>query len=167
MDLVSLIDKFNCDDKCREALEDIRWPGGAQCTRCSSREVLDLPKHNRWECKLCSYQFSVTAGTIMHDSHLPLRKWFLAIYLMCESKKGISALQMKRTLGVAYKTAWYLCHRIREAMGNDPLEGPTLIGVVEVDETYVGGKVKCKGRRYKGNKAIIAGSHPARRAGAA
>ena len=58
---------------------------------------------------------------------------------MCESKKGISALQMKRTLGVAYKTAWYLCHRIREAMGNDPLEGPTLVGVVEVDETYVGG----------------------------
>ena len=128
------------------------------CTRCGSHELLDLPKHNRWECKSCSYQFSVTAGTIMHDSHLPLRKWFLAIYLMCESKKGISANQMKRTLGVAYKTAWYLCHRIREAMGNDPLEGPTLVGVVEVDETYVGGKVKGRGRGYEGNKAIIAGA---------
>ena len=80
----------------------------------------------------------------MHDSHLPLRKWFLAIYLMCESKECISAKQMQRTLGIAYKTAWYLCHRIREAMGNDPLDGPALVGVVEVDETYVGGKVKGK-----------------------
>ena len=94
----------------------------------------------------------------MHDSHLPLRKWFLAIYLMCESKKGISANQIMRTLGVAYRTAWYLCHRIREAMGNDPLTGPTLVGVVEVDETYVGGKRKGKGRGYKGNKTIVAGA---------
>ena len=98
------------------------------------------------------------SGTIMHDSHLPLRKWFLAIYLMCESKKGMSAHQLHRTLGIAYRTAWYLCHRIREAMGNDPLEGPTLVGVVEVDETLVGGKVKGKGRRYTGNKTIIAGA---------
>ena len=94
----------------------------------------------------------------MHDTHLPLRKWFLAIYLMCESKKGISARQMGRTLGVAFRTAWYLCHRIREAMGNDPLSGPTLVGVVEVDETLVGGKVKGKGRRYTGNKTIVAGA---------
>ena len=78
----------------------------------------------------------------MHDSHLPLRKWFVAIYLMCESKKGISALQLKRTLGVAYRTAWYLNHRIREAMANDPFEGPTLLGVVEIDETLVGGRAK-------------------------
>ena len=75
----------------------------------------------------------------MHDSHLPLRKWFAAIYLMCESKKGMSANQLHRTLGVSYKTAWYLCHRIRKAMGNDPFEGPTLFGIVEVDETLVGG----------------------------
>ena len=94
----------------------------------------------------------------MHDSHLPLRKWFLAIYLMCESKKGISALQMKRTLGTTYRTAWHLCHRIREAMGNEPFEGPTLLGVVEVDETLVGGKAKGKGRAYKGNKVWVAGA---------
>jgi transposase-like protein len=94
----------------------------------------------------------------MHDSHLPLRKWFLAIYLMCESKKGISALQLQRTLGVAYRSAWYLCHRIRKAMGNDPFEGPTLLGVVEVDETLVGGRTKNKGRAYKGNKTWIAGA---------
>ena len=158
MNLVSLIDKFNCDDICREALEELRWPDGVSCTRCGSRELLDLVNQNRWECKSCGYQFSVMSGTIMHDSHLPLRKWFLAIYLMCESKKGISANQMKRTLGIAYKTAWYLCHRIREAMGNDPLEGPTLVGIVEVDETYVGGKARGKGRGYKKNKAVVAGA---------
>ena len=110
------------------------------------------------ECRGCGYQFTVTAGTIMNDSHLPLRKWFLAIYLMCDSKKGMSANQLKRTLGVSYKTAWYLCHRIREAMGNDQLSGPTLVGVVEVDETYVGGKRRGKGRGYKGNKVIVAGA---------
>ena len=94
----------------------------------------------------------------MHDSHLPIRKWFAAIYFMCVSKKGISAHQLHRTLGISYKTTWYLCHRIREAMGNDPLEGPTLLGIVEVDETLVGGKAKGKGRAYKGNKAWVAGA---------
>ena len=158
INLVSLIDRFNCDEKCREALERIRWPNGVCCTRCGDLDVNELHGHNRWECRSCGYQFSVTSGTIMHDSHLPLRKWFLAIYLMCESKKGISANQLKRTLGVAYRTAWYLCHRIRQAMGNDPFEGPTLLGIVEVDETLVGGKTKGKGRAYKGNKTWIAGA---------
>ncbi len=159
MDLVSLIDRYNCDEKCREVLEDLRWPEGVSCTRCGSLNVLDLAKHNRWQCRDCSYQFSVMSGTIMHDSHLPLRKWFLAIYLMCESKKGISANQMMRTLGIgSYRTAWYLCHRIRAAMGNDPFDGPTLVGVVEVDETFVGGKARGKGRGYRGNKAIVAGA---------
>ena len=159
MDLVSLIDRYNCDEKCREVLEDLRWPQGVACIRCGSQNVLDLAKHNRWQCRDCSYQFSVMSGTIMHDSHLPLRKWFLAIYLMCESKKGISANQMMRTLGIgSYRTAWYLCHRIRAAMGNDPFDGPTLVGIVEVDETLVGGKAKGKGHGYRGNKTWVAGA---------
>ena len=158
MNLISLLEKFPNDDECREALEDLRWPAGVCCTRCGDMNLLELPKHNRWKCRSCDYQFSVMSGTIMHDSHLPLRKWFIAIYLMCESKKGISACQMQRTLGVAYRTAWYLCHRIREAMGNEPLEGPTLLGVVEVDETLIGGKKKGKGRAYKGNKTWVAGA---------
>ena len=96
----------------------------------------------------------------MHDSHLPLRKWFAAIYLMCESKKGMSANQLHRTLEVSYKTAWYLCHRIREAMGNDPFEGPTLFGIVEVDETLVGGKRRNVGSGSKEGKDLGRRSHP-------
>ena len=156
MNLVELIDRYNSDATCREALERIRWPVGVACLRCGDMDVNDLGKHNRWECRSCHYQFSVTAGTIMHDSHLPLRKWFLAIYLMGESKKGMSANQLKRTLGVTYKTAWYLCHRIREAMGNDPLSGPTLVGIVEVDETMVGGKRS--GENWRDNKHWVAGA---------
>ena len=156
--LLDLIDNFNTDAECRELLERLRWPDGVACTRCGSLSVSEIEVRNQFDCNACGYQFSVTAGTIMHDSHLPLRKWFIAIYLMCESKKGISALQLKRTIGVHYKTAWYLCHRIREAMGNDPFDGPTLLGVVEVDETYIGGKAKGKGRGYTGNKFIVAGA---------
>ena len=139
-------------------LENLRWPTGVCCTRCGDMHVTDLGRHHRFECRSCGYQFSVMSGTIMHDSHLPLRKWLLAIYMMVESRKGVSANQLKRQLGVAYKTAWYLCHRIREAMGNDPMTGPTLFGVVEVDETFVGGKTKGKGKGYKGNKTIVAGA---------
>ena len=130
MNLITLMEKFKDDDDCREALERIRWPNGVACTRCGDLKVLELPKQKRWECRGCDYQFSVTSGTIMHDSHLPLRKWFIAIYLMCVSKKGISALQLQRTLGVAYRTAWYLCHRIRKAMGNDPFEVTPLLWTV-------------------------------------
>ena len=156
--LLTLIDDYSTDAKCRELLERLRWPNGVACIRCGSMSTSEIESRNQYDCNDCRYQFSVTVGTIMHDSHLPLRKWFLAIYLMCESKKGISALQLKRTLGVAYKTAWYLCHRIREAMGNDPFDGPTLLGIVEVDETLVGGKTKGKGRAYKGNKTWVAGA---------
>ena len=118
--------------------------------------MLEIETRGQWECRSCGYQFSVKAGTIMHDSHLPLRKWFAAVYLMCESKKGISANQLHRTLGVAYRTSWYLCHRIREAMGNDPFTGPTLVGVVEVDETMVGGKRT--GENWRDNKHWVAGA---------
>ena len=156
--LLTLIDDYSSDARCRELLERLRWPNGVACLRCGALSISEVRNRDQFDCDACRYQFSVTAGTIMHDSHLPLRKWFLAIYLMCESKKGISALQLKRTLGVAYKTAWYLCHRIREAMGNDPFEGPTLLGIVEVDETLVGGRTRGRGRAYKGNKTWVAGA---------
>ena len=158
MNLISLLDTFQCDDKCRAYLERLRWPNGIACTRCGNMDVTCIKGRGQFDCQGCGYHFSVTSGTIMHDSHLPLRKWFAAIYLMVESRKGMSANQLKRTLGMAYKTAWYLCHRIREAMGNDPMEGPTLVGIVEVDETLVGGRAKGRGRAYKGNKTWVAGA---------
>ncbi len=156
INLVSLLDRYNTDDRCRDALEAIRWPSGVACPRCGDMDVSEITTRNVWACASCDYRFSVTVGTIMHRSHLPLRKWFLAIYLMCESKKGMSANQLKRSLGVQYKTAWHLCHRIREAMGNDPFTGPTLVGVVEVDETMIGGKAK--GENWRDNKTWVAGA---------
>jgi transposase-like protein len=143
MDLMKLIVKFDTDEKCRMALEKLRWPEGVRCVRCGSEKISRNYKRNQFECTPCGYHFSVTAGTIFHDSHLPLRKWFIAIYLISESKKGMSALQLKRVLGVAYKTAWYLCHRIREAVKD---ADTTLLGLdsgfVECDEAYIGGRSK-------------------------
>lgn len=157
MDLIKLFDTFNTDTKCREYLERLRWPHGPVCPKCGTiNEASPIKGRGKWHCRPCGHHFSVTAGTIMHDSHLPLRKWFAAIFLMVESRKGISANQLKRTLGVGYKTAWYLCHRIREAMGNDPVEGPALLGIVEVDETLIGGKVK--GQPPLSNKTWVAGA---------
>ena len=92
----------------------------------------------------------------MHRSHLPLGKWFVAIYLMCETKKGVSANQFKRTLGVAYRTAWHLCHRIREAMGSDPFTEPTLVGGVEIDESMIGGKRS--GKDWRDNNHWVTGA---------
>ena len=157
IDLVQLIDQFHSEEPCREVLAKLRWPNGVTCIRCGSDRITTLETYAKYECNVCSYQFSVMAGTIFHDTHLPLRKWFLATYLMCESRKGISANQMKRTLNVSYKTAWYLCHRIRAAMGEAnpmPLGGVT--GIVEADETFIGG-VKHGKRGDRSTKTIVAG----------
>ena len=156
MDLIKLMDDYHSDEKCRDVLEQLRWPNGIVCVRCGSIHVRTTRSRNQYDCGSCGYQFSVTAGTMMHDSHLPLKKWFLAIYLMTESKKGISALQLKRTLKVAYRTAWHLCHRIRAAM--EEAYPIPLKGFVEIDETFVGGKVRGKGRGYKQNKAAVVGA---------
>ena len=155
---MSLFERFPNDEKCRHYLESMRWPSGVCCTRCGDMNVSRIKGRIQWDCLGCGHQFSVMAGTIIQDSHLPLRKWFAAIYLMCESKKGMSANQMKRTLGTTYRTAWHLCHRIRKAMGNDPFTGPTLFGIVEVDETLVGGKKRNVGSGNKEGKAWVAGA---------
>nr|ANA07977.1 putative transposase [uncultured bacterium 5G12] len=158
MNLPQLIERFGSEDKCRAYLEDLRWPDGVECPRCQSKKISRIEDRKQYECSDCRYQFSVTAGTIMHDSHLPLWKWFLAIYLVTESKKGISAKQLQRTLGGSYKTAWYLQHRIRDAMGDDD-ERP-LSGIIEADETWHGGKRSGHGSGpYAGrNKTVIVGA---------
>jgi len=156
INLISLVERYRNEDDCRAYLEQLRFPNGVACPRCESKSVTRIQNHHIFECRSCGYQFSVTAGTIFQDTHLPLWKWFTAAYLMVESKKGISANQMKRTLGVSYKTAWYLCHRIRAAMLNAAIE--PLMGTIEVDETYVGGKTEGQGHGFKGNKALVVGA---------
>src|SRR3954468_1697912 len=110
MDLMKLMDECDTQDECRKILEELRWPQGVKCPRCQSDKISRIRKRFQYDCDSCRYQFSVTSGTIFHDSHLPLPKWFAAVFLMCESKKGMSALQIKRTLHTGYNTAWYLCH---------------------------------------------------------
>lgn len=156
MDLMQLMERFHSDDKCREVLEELRWPNGVGCPRCGgSRHAHDTVR-GVYDCYACGYQFSVLAGTIFHDTKLPLRKWFIAVMLMVESKKGMSANQLKRVLGVSYKTSWYLCHRIRAAV-REAYPMP-LKGIVEIGETFIGGEVRGKGRGYKGNKAVVVGA---------
>ena len=149
INLVELMSRFHDESECRAHLEELRWPNGAECPRCGSKDVVGVKDRPTYVCRSCRYHFSVTAGTIFHDSHLPLCKWFLAIYLIVESREGVSANQLKRSLGVSYKTAWYLCHRIRVALKE--VDAQLLKGVIEVDETFVGGKVEGMGRGYKDN----------------
>jgi len=156
MNLPKLIAEFGSDEKCRTRLAELRWPNGLTCPRCQSKSVSTITERDQYDCNACRYQFSVTSGSIFHDTHLPLTKWFLATYLMTESKKGISALQMKRTLNVSYETAWYLCHRIRAAMREVSVDLSK--GIVEVDETYIGGRFHGRGHGYKGNKAVVVGA---------
>jgi transposase-like protein len=164
VDLVKLFEKFGSEDKCHAYLEELRWPDGVECPRCGSKKISRIAARRQFDCDGCRYQFSVRVGTLFHDSKLPLWKWFLAVYVMGESKKGVSANQLKRMLGVSYKTAWYLCHRIRSAMHDEA--APLLRGIVEADETYVGGKRKLSGhstardraRARLDNKTIVLGA---------
>lgn len=165
MDLITLMEKFGSEDKCFEYLEALRFPNGLFCIRCQSDKISRIYERRQFHCDTCGYQFSVRTDTIFHGSHLPLQKWFVAIYLMCESRKGISANQLKRTLKVAYKTAWYLCHRIRKAVEN--ADDTLLTGIIEADETFIGGKAKnmhksVKERKIQGRgsvgKAVVLGA---------
>lgn len=144
-----------CDaDKAREHLEALRWPEGPVCPHCGAHEgiaaVEGKKKSHRkglYYCNSCSGQFTVTVGTVLEHSRVPLNKWLMAFYLMCASKKGYSAHQLHRTLGVTYKTAWFMAHRIREAMRTGGLAPPALGGdgkAVEVDETFIGKKKSAK-----------------------
>lgn len=134
-------------------LESIRWPDGPVCPHCgeSERTPYRLKHKTRklWKCAACRKQFTVTIGTIFEASHVPLHKWLLAFYLLCSSKKGMSAHQLHRMLGVTYKTAWFIFHRIREAM-RDPAFTSRLSGTVEADETYIGGKPRHRNRKNRG-----------------
>jgi transposase-like protein len=165
MKLIDVTRQFTTDDKCLDYIEKMRWPNGVCCVHCGVLNVSKITREKKgknqrtriYQCleKECRKQFSATSGTIFNDSHLPLTKWFLAIAFTCEAKKGMSALQVQRHLGVNYRTAWHLCHRIREAMQ----EGGLLTGVVEADETYLTPKKPRKGRPYvkKDKRDVVLG----------
>ena len=158
---------FNDADAARAFLESVRWPDGPVCPHCGvegdAYKLEPKPGAKRpvrpgaYHCRTCRKQFTVTVGTVFESSRLPLNKWLYAIHLMCSSKKGISANQLARDLGCQYKTAWFLCHRVRKAMEADPMR-ERLSGVVEADQTYVGGKMKGAGGggpTVHGQKAVV------------
>jgi len=150
----SLIDpRFSDPVAAAEYLESIRWPNGVICPKCgeSEREPYRLKNQKRrlFKCRACRKQFTVTVGTIFESSHVPLNKWLAAFYILCSSKKGMSAHQLHRMIGVTYKTAWFMFHRIREAMKQPEFQSQ-MGGIVEADETYIGGKQKNRGKRGRG-----------------
>jgi transposase-like protein len=132
------------EDRCRAYLEHLRWPDGVRCPRCdASGGIARIESRSQFECGSCGYQFSVRVGTIFHASHLPLWKWFLAVYIIGGSQDGISANQLKDILGISYKTAWYLTHRIRAAMKDDTARsGRGMSEIDEVDRSRMGHKAK-------------------------
>ena len=153
--------QFTDETKAREYLERLRWPQGPTCPHCGSFDATRLvgKKHRAGlvQCNDCREQFTVTVGTVFERSKVPLNKWLLCNHLLCASKKGMSAKQIERMLGVTYKTAWFMCHRIREAMKTDgtdgPLGGPNT--VVEADETFVGGKARNRAYRAPADKKAV------------
>jgi transposase-like protein len=163
MNLNSIAANYSDEDKARKFFESVRWPNGqAVCPHCGViGEATELPpiankpkrsngeityRKGVWKCNACRKQFTARMRTIFEDSHIPLSTWLKAIHLMCASKKGISSHQLHRMLGVTYKSAWFMSHRIRYAMSQEPLKSK-LSGTVEVDECYIGGKPTGYGRR--------------------
>jgi transposase-like protein len=168
MNLLDIYKELNTEEKCLTFLEHMRWPDGVKCVACESPRITRIttkgrtnkktgktgPDRKLYQCNNCRFQFTATTGTVYHDTHLPLSKWFLAIALITESKKGISANQLSRALGVQYRTAWYLAHRIRQSMVVE--NPPKLTGTVEIDETYIGGKQHNNWRKLR-NKEVVMG----------
>lgn len=177
LSLIDIEKAFGTEEQCLAFIELMRWPDGVDCLKCGSNKVskfvtnettrerknrkgeikeVKVPARHLYQCNNegCRFQFSATAGTIFDKTHLPLTTWFKAIGLLCDAKKGISAMQMERHLGVNYRTAWHLNHRIREAM--DSPEG-LFSGTVEVDATFVGGKYDPRRKRAPYDKQAVAG----------
>ena len=163
INLAKLAMEYSDEDEARKLFESWHWPDGPKCPHCQNHKEKPIykmeskattKKENRirpglYCCGSCRKTFTARVGTVLEDSHIPFAKWVMAIFILCSSKKGVSAHQIHRMIGVTYKTAWFLCHRIRFAMAdNTPL--PQFKGTVEIDETYVGGKPRFKQGQAKG-----------------
>ena len=150
--------RYQTEDACREELFRQRFPEGFVCPKCGCKEFHSIHSRSICQCRSCRHQTSVTAGTVMHRTHLPLTIWFWAIYLCVTDKRGISAVQLSRTLGVSYDSAWHLLDRIRKAMGRQRDEHYKLSSIVEMDNYFVGGPSH-DGKRGRGTdkaKAVAA-----------
>ena len=137
MGIMEFQEKFGTEEQCRLHLFRARWPKGFVCPKCGGGERFDIRSRHLFQCKACGRQTSVTAGTVLDKTRTPLTKWFMAIYLMAADKRGVSALALARHIGVAYYTAWTMCHKIRHAMGARD-GGRALGGTVEMDEAFFG-----------------------------
>lgn len=154
--LQEFLERFGTEEKCREYLFQMRWPQGFVCPKCGCTHAYTM-SNGRYQCTNCRYQASVTAGTIMHRTHAPLTKWFMAMYLVSNDKRGISALQLQHQISVTYKTAWYMLSRIRKAMENRD-DTHQLDGVIEFDDAFFGGPTvgKKRGRGTEKAKVFVA-----------
>jgi transposase-like protein len=161
MNLIEIARELGTEEECFAFLEKQRWPDVVRCAVCGCNRISRIERKsktknvrkNLYQCleSTCKQQFSVTSGTIFNDTRTPLTKWFTAINLIMDAKKGISAMQLQRHLGLgSYQTAWHMCHRIREAMQGD--SGTKLKGIVEIDETYIGGRAKRRDGSVKNRK---------------
>jgi transposase-like protein len=165
--LIDVAKEFRTDEDCLAYLTKLRWPGGVACLKCGSDHVSrafgakgrrGTARRQLFQClePACKHQFTATTGTLFHDSHLPLTKWFAAVAIITNAKKSVSAKQMERDLGVSYRTAWYLNHRIRKAMEETGGAG-LMSGIVEVDETYIGGRYDKRRHRDRNQKQPVMG----------
>lgn len=150
MDIITVYERFPTQDDCLAHLEGVRWQGKPVCPYCNSRRVTSRPTEHRHHCNACNTSFSVTVGTIFHHTHLDLQKWFLAVSLTLNAKKGLSARQLARDIKVNKNTAWRIAMQIRDAM-NESKQRILLTGIVEADEAYLGGKPR-KGNKRKDDK---------------
>lgn len=142
--------RFQTEESCEAYLFELRWPEGFVCPKCGEKGCYQLSGRREYVCKHCHRQSSVTAGTVLHRTHLPLTIWFWAIYLMARDKRGISAVQLSRELEISYSSAWYLLHRLRKAMGQRD-QDYILSGVIELDDAYFGSP-KRNGKRGRGTE---------------
>jgi len=164
MNLIDVTQKFPNDEECLKYIEQMRWPDGiVRCPICGCDRISRITRKSAsknvrkslYQClePTCKQQFSATSGTIFNDSHLPLHKWFMALAIVVDAKKSISANQLKEHLGIgSYRTAWYMAHRIRKAMVEETGPFNQLRGIVELDETYIGGKSKRRGGGARNQK---------------
>jgi transposase-like protein len=169
MKLSEFLQRFGTDEACRAHMESVRWPDGPVCPKCGAvNDAVPIPtRPGLHRCKACGRQFTVTVGTAMEGTHLPLRLWYLTMFLMLNTVKPISAMSLHHHLGVQYRTCWHLLHRLRAMLERG--EKMPLVGLIEADETYVSGKARnrqkhrdkpTRGRGTDKKAAVRAAVHP-------